>query len=185
MSYSWTGHQCCGDSTRIFSDGTRNYGEFYTDDIAGCFNASRVYSDMSVSYSKGVDERSIKSFDDYFYKDLLYENEKFLGCQVSTGKYTALNLPISFTGDKTVGPYTQGQSLFNYTNNVKDQCNVTGSYYCKDNAWRQLITAPGYTGDWKSEGLKLKSAPPGGEMIKNGDFLGDAICNDPNCKKNT
>jgi hypothetical protein len=58
---------------------------------------------------------------------------------------------------------------------VNNQCAINGSYYCMDNAWRQIV--PG-VGSWNE--LSLKSAPPGVDLVKNGDFGGDCppdICN--------
>lgn len=171
FAYAWTGHQCCGDDTRISASNVRNYGEFYNDTIAGCFNGTRIYSDMSVSYVKGYEEnKSTKLFENYIYKDLLYKDKKFIGCQVPVDKYK--DLTISFTGDKTgTTPHIQGQKLFNPTDNVMQQCAVNGSYYCADNAWRQkVINGSAYNGDWKQDGLGFKTAPPGIELVNNGGF---------------
>jgi len=180
-SFGWTGSQCCGDDTKL-----DNYGEFFNDTDNGCFNGTLMMPDWTVWKAKGVIDTSNSGLKDYIYKDLLYFNNTFIGCQVSPGKYNALE--PSFNGNDKIGK----ESLV--TKNIMNQCAMAGSYYCMDNVWREYI--PGYNyfnttlyktvplsasmpSSISGMNIQLKEAPPGGEIIYNGNFSGeDLSCND-------
>lgn len=151
-SFGWTGRNCCGDDTRF------NYGEHYNDTLAGCFNATFMLNGWSVAKAKGVIESDVL-FKNYYFRDLLYYNNTYFGCQIGN-KYE--HLKVSY----------DGQTLSNskLVNNKADtQCAVIADYYCSHSAWRQIV--PGVN---KWTNISLKSSPPGTELIKNGDFGGDA-----------
>ncbi|HYD03082.1 MAG TPA: hypothetical protein VEC16_02180, partial [Alphaproteobacteria bacterium] len=75
-SYGWTGSQCCGDDTKIKNfDGTNNYGEYYSDSLAGCFKGSKITNDRTVAETKNIKEFSdpVKNEEllNYEYNDIL------------------------------------------------------------------------------------------------------------------
>jgi len=150
-SFDWTGHYCCGDDSYY-------YKEYFSDSEKGCFDGTKILNDWTVSYAYNVKETQ-NSFNDFEYKDILYYQNKFIGCQVPTGKYNYLNV--------SYGEQTTTTKLVNtFANN---QCAVNGSYYCMDQAWRKNVQ-----GIYSWNNLSLKSAPPGADLIINGDFEGDA-----------
>jgi len=121
-----------------------------------------MMNDWSVAKSKGYDDVNFQeAFEQFNNKDLLYFDDEFISCQVPEGKYAELK--TSFDGTRKSGLLVTG--------NVNDQCDVRGSYYCMNNAWRQNI--PGYDGDpstFPEVGVALKQAPPGGNLVINGGF---------------
>jgi len=171
ITFDWTGNYCCGDDKR-YDDDAWNYGEYFTDTAKGCFNSSKIQNDWTVAYVYNKKEIGTpidrESFESFQYKDLKYFNNNFIGCQVPTNKYATLK--ISYDGIKK----SDNNPLFDVNNNQVAQCSVVGSHYCMDNAWRKNIA--GYTlpsGETlTSANLVLKSAPPGLNLIRNGDFSG-------------
>jgi hypothetical protein len=157
-SYAWTGQHCCGYNTRF------NYGEFFNDTEKGCFNGSQIQNDWSVSYINNVREAVPATFEAYGYKDIIYYNYTFVGCQVdvANGKYAALTKSVN--GLKN----TDASAEKTVTQSVNSQCAVVGSYYCANNAWRQLIQTDAGAIDFKGQQLLLKTAPSGPELIANG-----------------
>ena len=169
-SYAWTGQHCCGYNTRVNYDTESTYGEFFNDTEKGCFNGSEIRNDWSVSYINNVRETMPATFEAYNYKDIMYYNYTFVGCQVNmdatNGKYAALTKSVNGIQDTS----TDAKKIV--TQSVNSQCTVLGSYYCANNAWRQLIKidAGGTINekDFSSQQLLLKTAPSGPELIKNG-----------------
>lgn len=155
--YTWTGKYCCGDDTKL-----NNYGEYYNDTLFGCFGGTELQNDWTVSYAKN------KQGDAYYtYKDLLYYNNTFMGCQVPLGKYTSLD--VSYDGTNKLGDLVSG-------NTIAVQCAVIGSHYCMNNAWKEDFNVGGLTPlKLANQVIKLKTSPAGPNLIKNGfspDLLG-------------
>ncbi|MGV8086055.1 MAG: hypothetical protein ACP5N1_00335, partial [Candidatus Woesearchaeota archaeon] len=177
-AYSWTGNYCCGDDTRITPAIAK---EYFNDTQGGCFAGSKVRNDSSVAYAKGYLESTNKSLDEldsYDYKNLIFFNESFLGCQVpgndiNVDKYYDTTTPSNI-------------NLIDYPQDyIKSQCQVVGSYYCKDGAWRQKIStdynATSFDDNFNTlilvddqlvpkyeQPIALKFAPSGVELIQNG-----------------
>jgi len=177
-AFGWTGHQCCGDDTK-----TGLYGEHFNDTGNGCFNGSMVIDGWPVWKAKGITDNKPpnQNLMTYQYKDLIYFNNTFMSCQAKTNNYNWLN--SSFDGNK---PNAASYNLV--TKDIPDQCRLLGTFYCMNNAWRELM--PGYN-DFDPKTSKIdrpitsdmiiqfKEAPPGGEIIYNGKFGGDApTCTD-------
>ncbi|MFA5796713.1 MAG: hypothetical protein WC916_01590 [Candidatus Woesearchaeota archaeon] len=147
-AFGWTGSKCCGDDTRF------NYGEFYTDDQAGCFNGTIVRNDRTIAETFNKPEGT-----EYIYKDLLYYQGKFYGCQVDSNKYA--NLMKSEDGIKGT------TILFDASNtqyNKGSECTVVGTHYCSNGEWFSIKSITG------SGNLSKKSVPAGGNLIINGGF---------------
>lgn len=184
--FKWSGHQCCGDDTKL-----SNYGEFYNDTTAGCFNGTYLLDDWTMSYAYNVPEPFSDDFEEYKYKDLIYNKTYFVGCQVNLDKYSGIK--ISYSGDLNEYPNTN-QNIDNIlldNNIVDEQCVVVGTHYCFDQAWRQYVpginaynlSTESYTPSIPST-LSLKSIPPAAELIKNGNFGGECVnCNPKNEQK--
>jgi len=163
-SFDWTGQHCCGFNTRF------NYGEFYSDSEKGCFNGSKIQNDWTVSYINNVRENDAGAFESYYYKDLLYYNNAFIGCQIdiNNGKYSSLVESFNGTGKDTTSELAK--------TSINNQCAVVGDYYCANGAWRQLIqTSANHPINFNGQQLQLKTAPAGIELIKNGF---DQTCDD-------
>jgi hypothetical protein len=154
-AYGWTGAQCCGDDTRF-----NNYGEHFAGTKGGCFNGTFLNNDESVASAKNIrEDRS--SFESYAFKDILFYNNTFIGCQLSPGKYGDFKESID-------GKTTTNTVLV--TRSVNEQCAVVGSYYCMNGAWRKKIVGYRNDVDATSLGISAKGAPSGAELIANGDF---------------
>jgi hypothetical protein len=168
-AFGWTGRQCCGDDTKLGF-----YGEHYNDTQAGCFNASIIFNDNTVAYSKGFLEDYGEEFEAYYFKDLLFYKGNFTSCQAGL-KYDWLKKSVD-------GKNVLSTNLVN--KDVMIECTVVGSYYCAKDAWRQWM--PGwnnYSVENKSyipqlndltytPKISFKTAPPGGQLIMNGNFGG-------------
>ena len=109
-SFDWTGHYCCGSKTT-----PTNYGEYFSDSSKGCFAGSKIQNDWTVSYIQNIKESSYE-FNNYMYKDLLYFNNSYFGCQVNNVKYA--DRTVSFDGLKS----SSASSILNAQNVVKDEC---------------------------------------------------------------
>lgn len=164
--YYWTGHQCCGDDTK-----RENYGEFYNDTEAGCFNGTIIHDKKPVSYAFNVREiETPKDFESFIYKDLIYNNSIFISCQAAQTKYS--NLKISYNGNLNTYPNTNQLSQL-VTKNIAKECVIIGDYYCFNNAWRQNITGIGLLGKDYNGTLNIKNIPPQTNLIRNSDFGGE------------
>ncbi|GIU69348.1 MAG: hypothetical protein KatS3mg002_0584 [Candidatus Woesearchaeota archaeon] len=164
--YYWTGHQCCGDDTS-----KDNYGEFYNDTGAGCFNGTIVFDKKTVSYSYNIQETVKNQFESFIYKDLIYNDSYFVACQVNTtNKYS--DMKISYDGKLSTYPGTNQLSNL-IVNNIANSCTKIGDYYCFNNAWRQNINGVGLLGLDYNNSLSLKTVPPATNLIKNSNFGGD------------
>jgi len=148
--YSWTGRYCCGDDTKL-----NNYGEYYNDTMFGCFGGTKLMNDWTVSYAKNMQYDS-----SYKYKDLLYYNDTFVGCQIPLGKYYDLNVGY--------GESTQ-VALVNANNIITSQCMVVGHHYCMNNAWKEDFDIGNFNHlALTDQKVLLKTAPAGPNLIKKG-----------------
>ncbi len=167
-SYSWTGTYCCGDDTTLMNK------EYYNDVQGGCFEGSKLVN-ASVASVKGYNESTSKQYDElasYNYSNILYYDNKFLGCQVE-GNNANLKKYNLFGSDNVFG---NNNDLITSNNYVYNQCKVVGTYYCKDGVWRQKIDL---VKDFNSKTdidkpfvstktLTLKTTPAGVDLIQNG-----------------
>ncbi|MGV8150495.1 MAG: hypothetical protein ACP5NV_02080 [Candidatus Woesearchaeota archaeon] len=169
--FAWSGQQCCGDDTR---PGT--YGEHYNDTLLGCFGGMPVFDKSTVSYSANIIESiDEEAFEEYIYKDLIYNNSQFVSCQAPTVKYE--NVSISYDGTQNNYPRTnQGNLLVN--RRVTNECTIIGDNYCSNQAWRNIVRG---VPDWNGTiALAHKSIPPNANLLTNGDFGGEcpaSVCN--------
>ncbi len=115
MSYEWSGTRCCGSETT-----KDNYGEFYSDEWAGCFNGFKVESDEIVA-------DSINYYLSTYNNLLYYDN--FFACDYDYGN----NLVESFDGTRTSIP------LIN-PSNIIPTFEIIGSWFCsKDGNWLSMF----------------------------------------------
>ncbi len=157
-AFDWTGTQCCGDDTR-----PGLYGEFYNDTKKGCFNGSKIENDWSVAYIYNIPEflnagrtQVNPAFTAFPYKDILYYNNAFYGCQVGD-KYN--NSLLQTAWNASIIP---NDMLI--TNKITGECAVVGSYYCSNHAWHKITATQG------SGTTILRKYAPAGNLIFNGNF---------------
>ncbi|MBU1031211.1 MAG: hypothetical protein KKB65_08310 [Nanoarchaeota archaeon] len=116
LSFSWTGTKCCGSNTK-----KDNYGEFYSDVDAGCFNGLKVQHNETVS--------EILTQPQSDYNAILYFNDKFLSCDKD---FFSLNL--SFDGNTKESALIPDEQIVN-------KFNVSGSWFCSVNgAWSPIFS---------------------------------------------
>lgn len=154
-AFGWTGTMCCGDDTK------KNYGEFYSDSLYGCFNGTIVKNGWSMGYAKNYYESaqiSRNQLENYKYAGIMYYNDSFIGCQISNHD---ARLSVSEYGQSGTDPLV---------NSFKDaQCSVVGNYYCMDGAWHNILPTTEGNRVFRSEndsGMSLKPTPAGAELIK-------------------
>jgi len=119
-SFGWTGSSCCGDD----SSNIKDEGEFYIDEIGGCWDSKTILEGKTVSESLGIPE----------FKDVLFKDGTFKVCTEST-KY-----PL----------YTAKGLTFDSA----EYCEISGDYFCSfDNEWSNALEGSGSSGsrDTKKE----------------------------------
>ncbi|MBC8494700.1 hypothetical protein H8D36_00940 [archaeon] len=121
MAFDWTGNFCCGDDTRF------NYGEFFNDDLAACFNGSFVPNDMTLA--NATNDYTIEGFNQHL---LFYEGD-FWVC--GDNAYDRFD-DYKYSYDGLEG----STNLINSENKVSFFENK-GSWYCDPSGWLYLKDA--------------------------------------------
>lgn len=118
LSFKWTGNHCCGSASELSDPSQKGLGEYYSDDLMGCWGGLAVLDNSRVS----------DAYDDAGREPhVLYYEKEYYSCIEDIQPFTDI----------------RGQVL---DVNVKDQFSIVGDWYCDAfedySLWRPVSEMP-------------------------------------------